>query len=178
MTLLMFILSLSLTFICTDYKDCQNIRSIEYIYEDYLATSTDADVIDYRIVEEVTFTDEAGKTEIRETTYDIPYLQDRTIHDWKMAVELLARERGVEIKEYYGESVAIGYIPERKLDAYKDIYKDGFVNDMDSFDYLNERELSEQKARYVVVYVSFSLFYMSAKMLNTCFRMFHKGKGV
>lgn len=178
MTLLTFILSLALTFVCGSYEDCQNIRSIEYIYEDYVATSTDAVGIDYRITEELTFVDSAGKTEIRETVYDFPYLQDRNIHDWQMAVNLLAKERGVEIKEFYNDNVAIGYIPERYLEAYKDIYKDGFVNDLDSFDYLDERELSEQKARYMVVYVSFSLFYMSAKMLNIIFKMFHKGKGV
>lgn len=178
MTLLTFILSMALTFICNNYADCQNIRSIEYIYEKNVATSTDAVSIDYRITEEVTFVDADGKTEIRETVYDFPYLQDRNVHDWQMAVHLLAKERGVEIREFYGDNVAIGYIPERVLDAYKDIYKDGFVNDMDSFDYLDERELSEQKARYMVMYVSFSLFYMSAKMLNNCFRLFHKGKGV
>lgn len=178
MLLLTFILSLSLTFVCTNYEDCQNIRSIEYIYQDYVATSTDADVIDYQIIEELTFVDETGRTEIRETTYSFPYLQDRNIHDWQTAVHLLAKERGVEIKEFYNDSVAIGYIPEQLLEAYKDVYKDGFVNDVDSFDYLDERELSEQRTRYMVVYVSFSLFYMSVKMLNNCFRMFHKGKGV
>lgn len=178
MTLLTFILSLALTFVCSSYEDCQNIRSIEYVYEKNVATSTDAVGIDYRITEEITFVDSTGKTELRETVYDFPYLQDRNIHDWQMAVNLLAKERGVEIKEFYNDNVAIGYIPERYLEAYKDIYKDGFVNDMDSFDYLDERELSEQKARYMVVYVSFSLFYMSAKMLNIIFKMFHKGKGV
>lgn len=177
MTLLIFILSLSLTFVCNNYADCQNIRSVEYIYEKNVATSTDAVGIDYRITEQVTFVDDEGKTEIRQTVYEFPHLQDKNIHDWQTAVHLLAKERGVEIKAFQ-DNVAVGYVSERVLDAYKDIYKDGFVNDLDSFDYLDERELSEQKARYIVVYVSFSLFYMSAKMLNTCFRMFHKGKGV
>lgn len=180
MTLLTFILSLALTFVCENYADCQNIRYIEYIYESCdIATSTDASAdpfIDYQVTEKLTFVDEDGEIEVRETVYYFPYLQDRYVHDWKMAVNLLARERGVEIKEYNG-NVAAGYISEEKLAAYMDIYVDGFVSDMDSFDYLDERELREQTARYAVIYVSFSLFYMSAKMINGCFKIFHKRRG-
>lgn len=181
MTLLTFILSLALTFVCENYADCQNIRYIEYIYEKCdIATSTDAAsedaFIDYRITEKLTFITEDGGVEVRKTVYDFPYLQDRYVHDWQMAVELLAKERGVEIKEF-NDNVASGYILEEKLAAYKDVYADGFVNDMDSFDYLDERELREQTARYAVIYVSFSLFYMSAKMINGCFKIFHKRRG-
>ena len=94
-----------------------------------------------------------------------------------MAVNLLARERGVEIKEFK-DDVAVGYISQEILDAYMDVYKDGYANDLDSFDYLDERELSEQRTRYTYIYVSFSIFLMSAKMLNKCLRTFIGRKGV
>ena len=109
MTLLTFILSLALTFVCQNYDECENIRKIEYFYESFdsasmPATSTDAAsdtaFIDYRITEKLTFATSDGSTEIRETVYDFPYLQDRYVHDWQMAVDLLARERGIEIKEF------------------------------------------------------------------------------
>ena len=183
MTLLTFILSLALTFVCENYADCQNIRYIEYIYESCdIATSTDAAAdpfIDYQITEKLTFITADGEVEVRETVYDFPYLQDRYVHDWQMAVELLAKERGVEIKEF-NDNVVSGYILEEMLAAYKDVYADGFANDMDSFDYLDERELNEQRTRYAVIFVSFSLFYNSVKMINGCFKIFHgkRRKGV
>lgn len=183
MTLLTFILSLALTFICENYADCQNIRTIEYIYEScHTATSTDAEIdpfIDYQITEKLTFSTSEGGVEVRENVYYFPFLQDKYSRDWKMAVALLARERGVEIIEY-NDNVAVGYIPEPVLAAYMDIYADGFVNDMDSFDYLDERELSEQRTRYTAIFVSFSLFYNSVKMINGCFKIFHgkRRKGV
>lgn len=186
MTLLTFILSLALTFVCQNYDECVNIRKIEYFYESFdsastPATSTDAAsdtaFIDYRITEKLTFATSDGSMEVRETVYDFPYLQDRYVHDWQMAVDLLARERGVEIKEF-SDDAAVGYIPQQILDAYMDVYKDGYANDMDSLDYLPERELSEQRTRYTIIYVSFSIFLMSAKMIKNCLRTFFGRKGV
>lgn len=182
MTLLTFILSLALSFVCSNYEECENIRNIEYIYEavepDNTATSSDAvQSIDYQVTERITFANDEGGTDIVETVYSFPYLDDRDIHDWQMAVKLLALERGVSIKEFNG-SVAVGYVPEGMLDAYKDIYHDGYVNNIKSLDYLDERELSEQRTRYTIAYVSFSIFLMSAKMIRSCLFTFIKGKGV
>lgn len=180
MTLLVYILSLALSFVCSNYEECENIRNIEYVYQDYTAgsaTATDASSqdeqlnIDYIIVEKLTFANEEGGFDVIENSYVFPRLEDRNVHDWQMAVNLLARERGVEIKEYK-DNTAIGYIPQAVLDAYMDVYKDGYANDMDSFDYLDERELSEQRTRYIYIYVSFSIFLMVAKMLNKCLRRF------
>lgn len=181
MTLLTFILSLALSFVCSSYEECENIRSIEYIYEaaeaDNTATSSDAPSgIDYQITERITFANEGG-TDIVETVYSFPYLDDRNVHDWQMAVNLLALERGVSIKEFK-DNVAVGYVPEGMLEAYKDIYHDGYANDIESLDYLDERELSEQRTRYTIIYVSFSIFLMSAKMIRSCLFTFIKGKGV
>lgn len=183
MTLLTFILSLALSFVCSTYEECQNIRTIEYYYEDFdaasTATSTDAAselaYIDYRIKEVITFVTDEG-VEVRENVYDFPYLHDRYVHDWRMAVELLARERGIEIKEF-NDNVAVGYLPEGVIAAYMDVYDNGIVTHMSSFDYLDERELQEQITRYIALFVSFSLFYKFAGMINSCFRLFHKDKG-
>lgn len=181
MTLLVYILSLALSFVCSNYEECENIRKIEYVYHDYdtasSATATDASPddeqlnIDYIIVEKLTFANDTGGFDVIENSYVFPMLEDRYVHDWQIAVNLLARERGVEIKEFQ-DNVAIGYIPQEILDAYMDVYRDGYINDLDSFDYLDERELSEQRTRYIYIYVSFSIFLMSAKMLNKCLRRF------
>lgn len=179
MTLLIYILSLSLSFVCSNYAECENIRKIEYIYESCdVATASDATSdIDYIITERLSFTDANGKHSTVENVYTFPYLQDRNVHDWQMAVSLLARERGVEIKEFKGNTV-VGYVPQEVLDAYMDVYLDGYVNDMDSLDYLDDRELSEQRTRYTYIYVSFSIFLMCAKMINKSLRTFVKGKEV
>lgn len=186
MTLLVYILSLALSFVCSNYEECENIRKIEYVYQDYAAgsaTATDALAedeqlnIDYIIVEKLTFVNQVGGFDVVENSYVFPMLEDRYVHDWQMAVNLLARERGVEIKEFQ-DNVAIGYIPQTVLDAYMDVYADGYANDMDSFDYLDERELSEQRTRYTYIYVSFSIFLMSAKMIHKCLRTFIGRKGV
>lgn len=185
-TLLVYILSLALSFVCSNYEECENIRKIEYVYQDYAAisaTATDASFddeqlnIDYIIVEKLTFANQSGGFDVVENSYVFPRLEDRNVHDWQMAVNLLARERGVEIKEFK-DDVAVGYISQEILDAYMDVYKDGYANDLDSFDYLDERELSEQRTRYTYIYVSFSIFLMSAKMLNKCLRTFIGRKGV
>lgn len=182
MTLLIFILSLALSFVCSDMEECENIRKIEYVYQDYseIATSTDAGAntdIDYVIIERLTFADENGGFDVVENLYTFPHLADKNMHDWQMAITLLARERGVEIKEFNGNT-ATGYIPQATLDAYMDVFKDGYVNSMDSLNYLSERELSEQRTRYTVIYVSFSIFLSSAKMIRNCLRTFVKGRGV
>ena len=166
MTLLVYILSLALSFVCSNYEECENIRKIEYVYQDYAAISATAT--------DASFDDEQLNIE---NSYVFPRLEDRNVHDWQMAVNLLARERGVEIKEFK-DDVAVGYISQEILDAYMDVYKDGYANDLDSFDYLDERELSEQRTRYTYIYVSFSIFLMSAKMLNKCLRTFIGRKGV
>lgn len=185
MTLMVYILSLALSFVCSNYDECKNIRNIEYVYQDFdvsSATSTDAASqdevdIDYIIIEKLTFANQEGGFDVIENTYVFPLLEDRYIHDWQIAVNLLARERGVEIREYK-DNVAIGYIPQELLDAYMDIYHDGYVNDLDSLEYLDERELREQQTRYTIIYVSFSIFLMSAKMINKCLRTFIGRKGV
>lgn len=179
MTILTFILSLCLGFCLTDAKEAETIRSIQYVYTDLsgfeLASGTDAvSDIDYTITEILTFADDDGVITTRQTVYDIPVLADSTYRDWQFAVNLIANERGVTIKEF-NDNTAIGVINEERLEAYKDLI-DGYVSDIDSFDYLDERELQEQETRYTAMFVSFGLFYMSANMLTKIFAYWLKPK--
>lgn len=176
MTILTFILSLCLGFCLTDAKEAETIRSIQYVYTDIteVGSSSDASDIDYIITEILMFRDDDGNVTTRQTVFDIPYLSDSQYRDWQYAVNLIATERGVNIKEFK-DNTAIGIISEERLAAYKDLI-DGYVNDVDSFDYLDERELQEQQTRYIGIFVSFGLFYMSANMLTKIFSYWLKPK--
>lgn len=175
MTLLMYILSLSLTFICSSYEECINIRGVTY---EYILPPAEEELVcgyDYIIRESITFADVDGVITVKTNDYEIPILSDYQQRDWQQAIALIANERGVDIVEYKDAS-AVGKVSEQRLDAYKDIYKDGFANHMSTLDYLDERELSEQRTRYTVIFVSFSFFFTFAKLSNGIFAYWIKPK--
>lgn len=175
MTLLMYILSLALTFVCSNYEECLNIRNVTY---EYILPAEDIELVcgyDYIIRENITFIDNEGIFTIVTNDYEIPLLSDYQQRDWQQAVSLIAGERGVDIVEY-SDASAVGKVSEQRLDAYKDIYKDGFASDFDSFDYLDTRELQEQQTRYIAIFVNFGLFYMSVGALNKIFAYWLKPK--
>lgn len=175
MTLLMYVLSLSLTFICSTYDECVNIRNITY---EYVLPAVEEELVcgyDYIIRENIYFIDVNGESTLKTVDYEVPLLSDWRENDWQNAIAYISNERGVDIVEYT-ENGAVGKVSEKRLEAYKDLYKDGFVSDMDSFDYLDERELKEQQTRYTVIFCSFALFYSAVSMVNTVFAYWLKPK--
>lgn len=175
MTLLVYIMSLALMFICSDYEECLNIRTITY---EYILPAEDIELVcgyDYIIRENIMFIDDEGVITTVSNDYEIPILSDYQAHDWQQAISLIANERGVDIVAFE-DSFAVGKVSEKRLNAYKDIYKDGIVNYLDSLNYLDERELIEQQSRYIVIFVSFSFFFTFVKLANGVFNYWLKPK--
>lgn len=172
MTLMIYVISLALSFCLNSYDEACNLRTITYFYTD---VSDEGQGIDYTITEVLTFENEDGSITRKETSWDVPFLDDADIRDWQNCVALIADCRGVSIKSY-GDSSAVGIIPERRLEAYKDIMDNGYINDADSFDYATEDDLIRHQTKVINNFISFGLFYMSAKMLTQIFSYFTKPK--
>lgn len=175
MSLLAYIVSLALGFCLNNAQELQTIKNITYLYEN-ASPVEEAAGIDYVIKEIFLFKDGDGNITTREEKYKIPFLNDVAPDQWHDVVEQLAEMRGITIKGFSDDGMsASGIIQEERLAAMLDA-SDGWVTDFDSFDYLDQRELEEQQARYVAAFCSFGLFYMSAKMLNIIFAYWLKPK--
>lgn len=172
MTLLTYILSLALSFCLDNYDDACNIRSVDYYYND---VSDMGEGIDYTITEVLSFVGSDGVTSTRETIFDVPFLDDADIRDWKMCINLLAKARGVEIKSF-NDASATGVISEERLESFKDIKDNGWINDVDSYQFATNDDLLRQQTKTIGQFCSFGLFYMSAKMLLQIFSYWTKPK--
>lgn len=175
LTLKAVITSIVLTFLSSIQPFTDDVNILEQIdYADYVVVEQDNDYgVDFFLVETVYFKDGTSQS----VAFNVPkdnMASDNANGMLDIINEIITR-RGFKFSSIDENNNFIAVVD----DGYKDYLidkSDGWISDVDSFDYADDNELSKNMWKFGTAWIGFGLFFTFSAKFKSCFDFFIRNK--